>query len=77
MKKLKDCSVPSRCYYYVLDWRDANMEQFVTIIKKPSVNELSHAEFWLVFNYITTMDVLQNGITDVELTERMKRLSNL
>lgn len=61
MKKLFDgTQVPSRCYYYLLDWRDYNLTRFIKTTGLDSVNELDSVSFWRLFIIASEEDIKTN-----------------
>lgn len=53
---LKD-KVPSRCYYYMLDWNDQNeKKEMFDSYGKMRLADLTEVEFWSLFKYATQKD---------------------
>jgi len=59
MKQLSDGSkVPSRMYYYVLDWNDSNSFKYLmNIIGKNKLHECNKKEFKKLFEIATKSDL--------------------
>lgn len=54
---IKD-QVPSRCWYYMLEWNDKNnWKMMQDMFDKIKLHELTLQEFWQIFNYATQKDV--------------------
>lgn len=62
MKQLIDhTSVPSRCYYYLLDWKETHDDMFGVWLTKNEIktfklSELNHEQFWDLFKFATHYD---------------------
>lgn len=48
--------LPSRIKYYLLDWKDMNMEEYVSMFSERKLKELTHEELCVLFRYVTQID---------------------
>lgn len=53
--------VPSRCYYYLLDWKDRNMDEFLIVTGRETVNQLLEDGFWKAFNHAVEKDLASHS----------------
>jgi len=54
--------VPARMYYYLIDWRDENMQRFHELTQRHTVNTLTKQEFNFAFKEATKQDSLEMEI---------------
>lgn len=59
LKSLKE-QVPSRCYYYLLDWNDSdNKKTLWENFNVMSLSDLSVEQFWCLFKIATEKEILK------------------
>ena len=65
-KKSNLNKLPSRVKYYLLEWKDKNMEEFIKKYGKTRLNELTFDQLHGLFSYATTKDSakLSRMVTD-------------
>ena len=48
--------IPSRVKYYLLDWKDKNMDEYVRLFPEKKLRDLNITQLYHLFSYVTTKD---------------------
>lgn len=58
--------LPSRIRYYLLEWKDRNMQEYINMHGEKKLNDLSYYELTDLFFYATRSDnkLLKNRLND-------------
>ena len=48
--------LPSRIKWYLLDWKDMNMEEYVSMFNERKLKDLTHEELCVLFRYVIQID---------------------
>lgn len=63
MKTLSNgTEVPSRCFYYLLEWNEQNNWELIqSISNQQSLTNLNHEQFWTLFRMAVNADIANAG----------------
>ena len=48
--------IQSRVKYYLLDWKDLNMDEYVMLFGEKRLRDLTMTQLYHLFSYVTTKD---------------------